>query len=89
MCKGLSEKSPEAALGVVEALHHAIHQASLPWQTGPPRAAAVLPGVQLAVDAEDADLDAGHVDDHAPAFSTSSYESDHDRVARRSMVLLT
>src|SRR3954452_5054528 len=63
----VGEVVAEAALLLVETLDDPVHQHALAH--GPPEVgAAVLPGVQQAVQTEDPHLRAVHVDDHPAAF---------------------
>src|ERR671914_1500818 len=73
----VGEVVAQASLPGVEAFHHAIHQLALADGTAGVHA-AVLPGVEPAADAEDADLDTVHVDDHAAALEHVLLHGNHD-----------
>ena len=82
----VGEVVAEAAAFVVEALDDAVHQHALAHRAAGVRA-AVLPGVQPAVQAEDPDLGAVDVDDHAAAFQDVLVSvAAHDRAVHGDMV---
>src|SRR3954470_22105323 len=81
----VGEVVTQALLLGVEPFHHAIHQLALADRAAGMHA-AVLPGVQPTVQAEDADLGALHVDDHSAALEHVLLDSDHDRAVHGRMV---
>src|SRR5215212_6483048 len=81
----VGEVVTEASLLGIETFHHAVHQLALADRAAGMHA-AVLPGVQPAVDAEDADLDAVDVDDHAAALEDVLLHGNNDRSVHCSMM---
>src|SRR5215204_6083097 len=81
----IGEVVAQASLPGVETLHHAIHQLALADGAAGMHA-AVLPGVEPAAHAEDADLDALHVDDHAAALEHVLLHCHDDRSVHGWMV---
>src|SRR3954470_11853842 len=73
----VGEVVAQAALLVIEALDDPVHQHALTDRTARVRA-AVLPGKELAVQTEDPDLGAVHVDDDTAAFENVLGQCDDD-----------
>src|SRR3954462_5357093 len=74
----VGEVVAEAALLVVETLDDPVHQHALADRPAGVRA-AVLPGVEPAVQAEDPDFRAVHVDDHPATLQNVLRQCDDDR----------
>src|SRR5436190_4293105 len=88
----VGEVVAEAALLLVETLDDPVHQHALAHRPAGVRA-AVLPGIEPAVQAEDPDLGAVHVDDDTAAFQNILGQCDddgclHGASLRRQMLLV-